>query len=494
MDSEGTPFSIDKAVITSPTSRYSDLFAASDGKGDLRISDGAFWPECPLRPGDRIRTSGFIIKEQNGLYSYARATNIVILSHGNAPEPVEATAAEINAGKVRDRIVRTEGRVIDVFRDEIDPRFVFFVLVNGSDYLYAHLLSEDHSDDRGLFNLVDAVVRLTGLCMQRHRYLIGRQIEIGLQIVSRKAITVVTPPPSDPFSVPLFTGRIREVQQLPGSGTFRRKVRGTVLAVWGRDSALVRTECGALSTICFASAPLPACGEFIEAVGAPETDLYTLNLSRAIWRRANGEASPAPQAECLPISRLFTDKHGHATIIQALHGHVLRFTGKVRSLPAIGNERLVLEIDGHSLPVDFSATPGALEGVGIGCTIDVTGTCVMETENWRPQLPFPQIKGPFLVIRTPEDVRILSRPSWWTPGRLLAVIAILLVAFTITMIILFNRTGMIPDTLCTCVFACLGGECGAMAWIKTTKDRFREREWEQEDKKDQLKEDETHEP
>ena len=50
------------------------------------------------------------------------------------------------------------------------------------------------------------------------------------------------------------------------------------------------------------------------------------------------------------------------------------------------------------------------------------------------------------------------------------------------MIVLFNRTGMIPDTLCTCVFACLGGECGAMAWIKTTKDRYREREWEQEDK------------
>jgi hypothetical protein len=81
-----------------------------------------------------------------------------------------------------------------------------------------------------------------------------------------------------------------------------------------------------------------------------------------------------------------------------------------------------------------------------------------------------------------------------TMDLILIVVAILLVAFTITMIILFNRTGMIPDTLCTCVFACLGGECGAMAWIKTTKDRFREREWEQEDKKDQLKEDETHEP
>lgn len=35
-----------------------------------------------------------------------------------------------------------------------------------------------------------------------------------------------------------------------------------------------------------------------------------------------------------------------------------------------------------------------------------------------------------------------------------------------------------------CVFATLGGECGIMGWIKTTKDRNRERKWEQEDKQE----------
>ena len=41
---------------------------------------------------------------------------------------------------------------------------------------------------------------------------------------------------------------------------------------------------------------------------------------------------------------------------------------------------------------------------------------------------------------------------------------------------------MIPDTLVTCVFAALGGECGAMAWIKTAKERNKERKWEVEDR------------
>ena len=58
----------------------------------------------------------------------------------------------------------------------------------------------------------------------------------------------------------------------------------------------------------------------------------------------------------------------------------------------------------------------------------------METENWRPQLPFPQIQGIFLAVRTPSDVRILARPSWWTPGRLLMIIAALAVALLVLLL------------------------------------------------------------
>ena len=64
---------------------------------------------------------------------------------------------------------------------------------------------------------------------------------------------------------------------------------------------------------------------------------------------------------------------------------------------------------------------------------------------------------------------------------ILVIIAITLVAFTLEMIALFKETGTIPDTLCTCVFVALGGECGAMAWIKTTKERNTDRQWQRED-------------
>lgn len=433
--SEERTFSIAEATIASPTTRLSDIFAADDGTAHLRITDGMFYPELTLKAGDRLRLSGVIIRQNNGLYNYAKATNVVILAHGTAPAPVPASAAEINAGRVLDRVVRMEGHVIDVFRDEIDSRFVFFVLADGNDIVYASLFADDpDTDDRPLFKLLDAVVRVTGLCTRQRPQGIGRALDITLSLGSPDAITTVTPPPSDPFAAPAFSGRIREAQRLPGIGTFRRKVRGTVIAVWGEATALVRTENNTLSKIGFATTALPACGDFIEAVGAPETDLYTLNLSRAIWRRATGTAAPMPPAESIPINQLFTDIFGNAAFRQAYHGQALKFSGRVRALPAIGSERLILECDGHALPVDFSAMPNALEGIEIGSAVEISGTCVMETENWRPQLPFPQIQGIFLAVRTPSDVRILARPSWWTPGRLLMIIAALAVALLVLLL------------------------------------------------------------
>ena len=69
-----------------------------------------------------------------------------------------------------------------------------------------------------------------------------------------------------------------------------------------------------------------------------------------------------------------------------------------------------------------------------------------------------------------------------TMNVVLVIIAIFLLIFVCAMAWLYYTTGGIPDTLCTCVFAICGGECGVMGWIKTTKDRYRDREYEIEDR------------
>ena len=60
--------------------------------------------------------------------------------------------------------------------------------------------------------------------------------------------------------------------------------------------------------------------------------------------------------------------------------------------------------------------------------------------------------------------------------KILVIVGVVLLLFTITMIVVFLICGSIPDTLCTCVFTALGGECGVMGWIKTAKEKYREKE------------------
>lgn len=79
--------------------------------------------------------------------------------------------------------------------------------------------------------------------------------------------------------------------------------------------------------------------------------------------------------------------------------------------------------------------------------------------------------------------KIKEKKERRTMDFILVIVGILLISFTIAMIILFQKYGSVPDTLITCVFAALAGECGIMGWIKTTKERNKNREWQLEDEK-----------
>ena len=92
------------------------------------------------------------------------------------------------------------------------------------------------------------------------------------------------------------------------------------------------------------------------------------------------------------------------------------------------------------------------------------------------------------VYRKRRKRKSATRKKLKTMDIILVVMAVLLVAFTLKMILVFEQTGAIPHTLCTCVFAALGGECGVMGWIKTTKDKLTDRKWQIEDRTQSEKE------
>lgn len=67
--------------------------------------------------------------------------------------------------------------------------------------------------------------------------------------------------------------------------------------------------------------------------------------------------------------------------------------------------------------------------------------------------------------------------------RILLLLGLFLLAFIVTMIVVFVFCGSVPDSLIAGVFALCGGECGVMGWIKNRKEQLQSRKWELEDRK-----------
>lgn len=422
------PFEVE-GVVACNASALSDQLILTDGKVYMQITDGFNWPVKTPRAGDRIRAVGRIIRQVNDLYNYAKAFRIETLSHGDPPPPVEVTPADMNDRLFVNRVVRMSGVVTDVFRDEIDPRFVFLVISSGGEVAYANAHYTNRLEN--VSALVGATISILGTCTVPHE-IDTKRFNLGVQLstVVPDGVTILKPAPGNAFDVPLLEGGVRDVRKAIESDTPRRKVCGNVIATWHEDSALIRTAAGRISKIRIANGKAPPhVGDTIEAVGMPETDIYTLNLSRAVWKKTGEAATSVDETPTdVSVKSLFTDESGRREMKPGYHGRLVRLCGVVQTVTSQNgqNIRLSLNDNGFDMPVELGFGGIEMAESFKGCTVEVTGICVMETEMWRPQTPFPRILGFFVVPRTQSDLRVLERPPWWTPGRLTAVIAALL--------------------------------------------------------------------
>ena len=62
------------------------------------------------------------------------------------------------------------------------------------------------------------------------------------------------------------------------------------------------------------------------------------------------------------------------------------------------------------------------EDLEAGATVQLIGTCELTTTHPLPRTLW--VDGFRLHLRSPDDLTILSRPSWWTTGRLLTILAL----------------------------------------------------------------------
>lgn len=310
------------------------------------------------------------------------------------------------------------------------------------DIAYAAICVQNKSQRDFLCSLVNAEVIVKGMChpsntgLQPRRYL-GPFISALFK--TPDCITIVTSPPKDPFLAP----EAEEGIQLPApliQQQGRRKIKGRVLAVWGGSNILLETRSNRHSRIELSSnGHLPDVDSFVEAVGSLDTDVYRLNLTRAIWRQTGGWPTTNAVAVATSAAEILTDGKGNPHVDIQMYGRLIELDGCVQILPGEGGADVIcIDNNGYSIPIDVSSCHHVLDTLSIGCRIRATGVCLLNIGNYRPNDVFPQVNGFTLVVRNADDIVVLSRPSWWTARRLgFVLVAVLLV---LIVILVWNRS------------------------------------------------------
>lgn len=376
------------------------------------------------------RFRGYISREFASAYFFCDGYEFI--KDGEPPAVEEISAESFFSGKYDYMKAVMRGEVRDVFPDENDPRYFYLTLLADGKLVYC-AVRVSAGEDIGL--LVGAKVVASGSVkpyIHRNRSQIGRTFQIG----NVGNIRVVRPAPSDPFAVPEMPSCRRDH---PSSFAMlgRRRMVGRVIAAWDGRRLLIVSRDGHVSNVDLADSPPPAAGDFVEIAGFPETDLYRINFTRAIWRECKVESEKCrvvDEAVAVLPDDIATRTGGVVCIDADFHGRLVRLRGKVAKMPDVGEHTVWLDCANRLVAVEADAAGSALDELSVGCTVEATGIVVMETENWRPNAPFPRMKGFFLVLRGPDDLAVIARPPWWTARRVAFAAFALFAAFLAALI------------------------------------------------------------
>ena len=377
------------------------------------------------QPGDILRMSGYLAFYNNR--THVHTTKIDLLGHEEPPRPTPRTPLEIVSGACDNDYVQVTGEIVDAAYDDIDTKFTYFTVLQGSTTVCAHI--QHRPSPETLRAYVGAQVALSGFCVEAtpvRPYLIR---EIALP--SLDSIRVLTPPPADSYAAPDLLGDAQDPYGLTRTQG-RHRVCGRVIAVWKGDRFLLREPGGKVIQVLTDRGKLPRVNTTVEVAGLPVVNAYNIDLTHAVWRPCPLQLPAEPPPTPLRARSLLYDDAGSACIAIRNHGLNIRLRGTIRGVSDIDkDDPIALLQDGKAIiRLHEGSASGAFGNLAAGDEVEVTGSCIMELDPLLPQSPLPRVKNVLLILHEPGDLVIVSSSFWWTPARLLVLVGILLAVLT----------------------------------------------------------------
>ena len=405
-----------KAVVT-----YYDAYL-DPRRGALFVCDksGAIYVALPrvamphdtllLRQGTLLDISG--ITAAGDFAPIIEKPTIRILGQSSVPpHPPRTTLPQMLTGGEDGQWREVEGLIQSV---ETSGKNVVLQLAMMDGSLIASAVKEQGVD---YASLIDSRVLIhANVCPQfnRRRQLTGVQLLFpGLD-----AIKVEESASNNPFSLPVqpiqnllrFTPDARFLHRVHVQGRVTLYWPGRLLCVQGSEPLCVQVS---------QQSALRA-GDWIDLVGFPSIAQYSPTLSEAKFKRAGAGQPEAPKE--------ITPKQALSGKYDALP---VRIKGRVIGWDRATERPTVLLSSGGSVfPVIVPWAEKKLDNLpwAEGLELSVAGICRVQIADQATlrREGFAQPSAFQILLNSPDDVRILATPSWWTSQHTLMILAVVL--------------------------------------------------------------------
>jgi diguanylate cyclase (GGDEF)-like protein len=389
--------------------RRSALFV-HDSTGSLFI--GVPKPlATPLIAGQLIEIAGY--SDAGDFAPIAQETSIRVIGESEVPRVApRVSLSRLMTGEFDGEWVEVEGVVHSVHEYGMN---VNLLVAAGDGILSATTVKEAGADYQ---SLVDATVRIRANAAPVFN---GKMQMTGARLFfpNMSQVKVVTPGARDPFAVPVV-GVNRLLSYVPHTVYLRMThVRGRVSLYWPGRFLCIEDSGRGLCVQTGEKTPV-ALGDLVDIAGFPAMNGLNPTLTDAVFR-VRSRAQPRLAAS--------------VTAAQALHGEedqkLVQIEGTLIGKDrAAGDPTMLLSAGKFVFPVVLpdSTWSGAPKSWDEGSVLRVAGICSVQLATNETPHEGLSVPGSFrILLRSPRDVTVLHKPSWWTSAHLFPLLAAFLV-------------------------------------------------------------------
>jgi signal transduction histidine kinase len=393
-----------KGVVTW-VSENRDCVVLQDATRGVFVGLRVAWTLDVPNPGDILEIAGHCVP--------AEFSPIVILSRGTKsgrgllPPPMHPTWEQLIGGSLDDQYIEISG----LATDSRDTNHLTLLMPGGKTEI-----EFEPPPAAPLASFIHSVVRIRGVMFANweagtHMVTPNRPLRFGSAIICADV-----PPPVDPFSADRM--HARELMQFDvRRNTFQRvKVLGQCLCTRGGTCFMTDQGFG------FRVEPVQpvqfAPGDMLDVVGLVELGGASPVLREAITRKISHLALPPPE----PLDFDQTNSlHDSSRVWVA---------GLLLSIREAGSDH-VLEMQSDLNHFAARLPANAAVPWRVGSRLKLTGTLSRLGADAPNGQHLDSIE---LLLNSGADVELLARPSWWTLGRLLTMVALLTLGLALAFI------------------------------------------------------------